>query len=156
MKKILLSTSVIFIFGLYILRLHTPDGDNRKVIIIATPTPGSNISNNSMMQNGMMNGQQTMMTSYKNGIYTGDVADAFYGNVQVEVTISGGKISDVKFLQYPNDRQTSIEINSQATPMLIQEAIQAQSAQVDGVSGATQTSIAFRQSLQSALSKAVQ
>ena len=153
MKKILLSTSVIFIFGLYILRLHTPDDDNKKVIIIATPTPGSS---HSMMQNGMMNGQQTMMSSYKNGIYTGDVADAFYGNVQVEVTINGGKISDVKFLQYPNDRQTSIEINSQATPMLIQEAIQAQSAQVDGVSGATQTSIAFRQSLQSALSKAVQ
>ena len=135
------------------MRLHTPDGDNRKATIIATPTPGSS---NSMMQNGMMNGQQTMMTSYKKGIYTGDVADAFYGNVQVEATISGGKISDVKFLQYPNERQTSIEINSQATPMLIQEAIQAQSAQVDGVSGATQTSIAFRQSLQSALSKAVQ
>jgi len=61
----------------------------------------------------------------------------------------------VQFLDYPHDRRTSIEINSQATPMLTAQAIQVQSAQVDGVSGATQTSRAFRESLQSALSQAV-
>lgn len=91
---------------------------------------------------------------YKNGTYTGSVADAFYGNVQVQVTISGGQITDVQFLQYPSDRQTSIMINSQAMPYLKQEAIAAQSAQVAGVSGATATSQAFIQSLSSALSQA--
>lgn len=91
---------------------------------------------------------------YKNGSYTGPVADAFYGNVQVKVVVSGGKISDVQFLQHPGDRQTSVEINSQAMPMLKQEAIQAQSAQVDGVSGATETSLAFISSLTGALQQA--
>lgn len=92
---------------------------------------------------------------YKDGQYTGDVTDAFYGNFQVQIIISAGKISDVKFLQYPNDRETSIEINNQSNPILKQEAIAAQSAEVDTVTGATQSSDAFRQSLKSALSKAV-
>jgi uncharacterized protein with FMN-binding domain len=91
---------------------------------------------------------------YKNGEYTGNVEDAFYGNVQVKVTISNGKISDVQFLDYPQDRNTSVRINSQAMPYLKQEAIQAQSANVDIISGATATSQAFIQSLASALLKA--
>lgn len=91
---------------------------------------------------------------YKNGTYTGDVTDAFYGNVQVQAVINNGKIADVVFLDYPHDRNTSREINSQATPMLKNEAISAQSAQVDIVSGATATSQAFIQSLQTALDKA--
>ena len=94
------------------------------------------------------------MGQYKNGTYTGSVADAFYGNVQVQVTISSGQITDVQFLQYPNDRSTSVYINSQAMPLLKQEAIQAQSANVSGVSGASATSAAFIQSLTDALSQA--
>lgn len=97
---------------------------------------------------------QSVMNGYKDGTYQGDVADAFYGNVQVAVTISGGKITDVTFLQYPNDRSTSIEINTQAMPFLKQEALAAQSANVDIVTGASQTSRAFIESLTSALSKA--
>ena len=91
---------------------------------------------------------------YKDGTYTGPVADAFYGNVQIQVKISNGLISDVQFLQYPNDRNTSIMINSQAMPMLQQEAIQSQTGNVDIISGATDTSNAFIQSLTSALSQA--
>lgn len=91
---------------------------------------------------------------YKDGEYTGDQSDAFYGNIQVKAVIQNGKIADVIFLQYPNDRSTSIEINSQAMPYLKQEAIAAQSANVDIISGATDSSIAFRQSLNSALSQA--
>ncbi len=92
--------------------------------------------------------------AYKDGTYTGSVADAFYGNIQVQAVISGGRLTDVVFLQYPNDRSTSIAINSQAMPYLKQEAIQAQSAQVDIVSGASDTSQAFQQSLSSALGQA--
>lgn len=92
--------------------------------------------------------------SFKDGEYTGDTVDAYYGNVQVKAVISRGKITDVQFLQYPNDRRTSIEINTMAMPYLKQEAIQAQIAQVDIVSGATQTSLAFQKSLQAAFNKA--
>ncbi len=91
---------------------------------------------------------------YADGQYNGSVADAYYGNVQVAVTVSGGKISNVQFLDYPHDRSTSREINSQAMPYLIQEALQAQNANVDVISGATFTSQAFVESLASALAKA--
>lgn len=91
---------------------------------------------------------------YKDGTYTGSVADAFYGPIQVQVTVSGGKLTNVQFLQSPNDRGTSIQINQQADPMLAQEAIQTQSATVDIISGATDTSNAFNQSMQAALSQA--
>lgn len=68
--------------------------------------------------------------------------------------ISGGRLTEVRFLQYPNDRSTSVQINSQAMPYLQQEAIKAQSAKVDIVSGATYTSQAFIQSLKIALNSA--
>ena len=91
---------------------------------------------------------------YKDGGYVGSVADAYYGNVQVKAVITAGKITNVQFLDYPHDRSTSREINMQAMPYLIQEAIQTQSAQVDVVSGATETSGAFVESLSSALAQA--
>ncbi len=93
-------------------------------------------------------------SGYGDGSYTGDAADAYYGTVQVEATIRNGKLTDVQFLQYPNDRSTSRFINGQAMPQLTQEAIQVQSSRVDIVSGATETSLAFRQSLASALAQA--
>jgi uncharacterized protein with FMN-binding domain len=91
---------------------------------------------------------------YRDGTYTGLTANAFYGQVQVQVTIANGKITSVTFLNYPQDRRTSARINSYAVPQLQSEAVQAQSANVDIVSGATLTSEAFMQSLQSALNSA--
>lgn len=85
---------------------------------------------------------------------TGSSADAYYGTVQVQAVVQGGKLVTVNFLQYPSDRRTSQYINGAAMPMLQSEAIQAQSANVSGVSGATDTSQAFIQSLGSALAQA--
>lgn len=116
-----------------------------------TPTQSSGSSSNS---NSMMPTLMQTMGSYKDGSYTGSVQDAFYGNIQVRAVISGGKITDVLFLQFPNDNRTSQYINSQADPMLKQEAIQAQSAQINGVSGASASSQAFQASLADALSQA--
>ena len=82
------------------------------------------------------------------------MTDAIYGNVQVQVVVQNGTITKVQFLQYPNDRSRSIEINSYADPILCNEAIQAQSANVDIVTGATDSSDAFIQSLTDALSQA--
>lgn len=91
---------------------------------------------------------------YRDGTYNGDVSDAQWGYVQVQVTVQRGKVANVQFLQYPNDRDRSVMINQYADPILIQEAVQAQSAQVDVVSGATDTSEAFMQSLGQALDQA--
>ena len=91
---------------------------------------------------------------YADGTYTGSAVDAYYGTVQVKAVVQRGQLANVTFLQYPNSRSNSVYINSQAMPLLTQEAIQAQSANVNGVSGATFTSQAFQQSLHSALMQA--
>ncbi len=92
--------------------------------------------------------------AYKDGTYTGPEVDAFYGLVQVKVVVQNGKVSDVQVPQYPTDRRTSQRINEQAVPWLQQEAMQAQNANVDLITGATLTSQAFAQSLQTALDQA--
>ena len=96
----------------------------------------------------------TSGSPYKDGSYTGSVADAQWGNVQIQAVIKNGKITNISFLQYPNDRNRSITINDYADPQLVNEAIQAQSANVDVVTGATDTSDAFIQSLTDAISQA--
>ncbi len=91
---------------------------------------------------------------YKDGQYTGPQVDAYWGQVQVKAIVQHGQITDVQFLQYPSDRRTSQRINSIVMPYLQTEAIQAQNANVDLISGATLTSEAFSQSLQAALANA--
>jgi uncharacterized protein with FMN-binding domain len=103
---------------------------------------------------GPPNATSTTNALYKDGTYTGTVADAQWGNVQVQVVIQKGGITNISFLQYPNERNRSVMINSYADPQLISEAIQAQSATVDVVTGATDSSEAFMQSLSDALSQA--
>ena len=91
---------------------------------------------------------------YADGTYVGNPADAYYGTIQVEAIIKNGALADVQFLQHPSDRSTSVRINNHAMPILRQEAISAQSANVDIVSGATDSSQAFEQSIASALTQA--
>ena len=84
----------------------------------------------------------------------GPVSSNFYGDVQVEIIVKGGQLIDVEALQLPSDRQRSREINSIAGPDLRQEALQAKSANIDVISGATYTSYSYAQSLQAALDQA--
>ncbi len=91
---------------------------------------------------------------YKDGTYTGTVADAFYGNVQVEAVIKGGLITDIQFLQYPSESGNTRAITQRVLPILKSEVIASQSSNVNGISGATQTTQAFQESLSAALSQA--
>lgn len=84
----------------------------------------------------------------------GDVVSNRYGDVQVAVVLNGSRIVDVKALQMPFDRPRSQDISNQAAPLLHDEVLQAQSAQIDTIGGATYTSDGYAQSLQSALDKA--
>jgi len=135
-KKFLLSGLVIIIFIFYAIyerlgnNVQAGDGNN------TTPPP-------------VASGQ-----IFKDGQFIGTTADAYYGLVQVKAVISNGKITDIIFLSYPKDRQTSVLINEQALPVLKTEAIAAQSASVNIVSGATFTSQAFIASLTAALNQA--
>ena len=97
----------------------------------------------------------TSQGKYRDGTYTGSAANASYGTVQVAAVITSGKLSDIKFLNYPSDRQHSMQLSSYVLPVLRQEAIAIQSEKVNTVSGASYTSAAFKESLSSALSQAI-
>jgi uncharacterized protein with FMN-binding domain len=85
---------------------------------------------------------------------TGTVAQTRWGPVQVRLTLAAGKITAVDVLQYPDGNNRDREINDDALPVLVQETISAQNADIDMVSGATLTSTGYVQSLQSALDQA--
>jgi uncharacterized protein with FMN-binding domain len=91
--------------------------------------------------------------AFKDGTYTGTRTYNHHGYVQVEAVISGGKLLAVNFLEYPT-KDESNRINKRAAPILSKEAVSIQSSKVDTVSGATDTSGAFRKSLESALVQA--
>jgi uncharacterized protein with FMN-binding domain len=74
--------------------------------------------------------------------------------MQVEIVVSGGKITDVKALQVTNMGGRSVEISNYAVPILRKEVLAAQSANVSTVGGATYSSEGYLSSLQSALDKA--
>lgn len=84
----------------------------------------------------------------------GPVVANDYGDVQVRVVLNGSKIVDVKALQLPYDRSRSARISQEAEPLLRQEALRAQSANIDLISGASYTSESYAESLQGALDKA--
>lgn len=139
LKKIILSVSVILVFTVYV-----------SIMPKSEQTSASTIDD----KNKIATDPTSQTGFYKNGEYTGSVADAYYGNVQIKLVVDSGKITNVQFLDYPHDRQTSLRINNYAMPRLISEVIQAQNAPVDAVSGATATSMAFNESLASAISEA--
>lgn len=85
---------------------------------------------------------------------TGDTAETRWGPVRVRVTLGGGELTDVTAVNYPHDNPRDQEINAYALPQLRREALSAQSARIDTVSGATYTSDGYRRSLQSALDSA--
>ncbi len=85
---------------------------------------------------------------------SGDTVNTRYGPMQVQVTLAGSRITTVDVVKYPTQDRRDREINADALPVLNQEAISAQNAQIDAVSGATYTSDGYIRSLQSALDRA--
>ncbi|CAN5259799.1 hypothetical protein BH11ACT3_BH11ACT3_21360 [soil metagenome] len=96
----------------------------------------------------------TTTTASSDGTYTGQSVGTRFGNVQVQVTISGGTITDVTALQLTNSDGRSVQISNYAAPLLQKEVLTSQSANVSNVGGATYTSQAYLSSLQSALDQA--
>lgn len=182
MKKFILSIIVIVSFGFYVISQNTSGSSGNLSLppivssntnvsskkqpissLIATTSPDDSIVSSSDTASTTPTSSPTKKQIavapkktglYNNGTYVGTRADAYFGNVQVKAIISNGKLTDVQFLDYPRDRSTSVRINSRALPILKQEAITAQSANINAVSGASATSPAFISSLANALSQA--
>jgi len=162
LKQFLLAGSIVAVFTVYIVlqnfKSDNDHDDDRPVVANVNTVTTTNVAkvpvNTNVTSNVNTNKVVTNSGQYKDGTYTGSSASSLYGDVQVQATITSGKISDVTFLAFPNDRPNSIAISNRSMPILTQEAIQAQSAQVNTVSGATDTSIAFSESLAAALNQA--
>lgn len=150
MKKFTVAVLIIGTLMLYSLFYHS----NSVALVPTTSARSSSSTSSPSAVPTTTSATNTSGSLYKDGSYTGSVADAQWGFIQVKAIVQSGKITDVQFLQYPNERNRSIEINNYADPQLSSEAIQAQSANVDVVTGATDTSEAFKQSLSYALSQA--
>ncbi|GLZ36693.1 FMN-binding protein [Actinokineospora sp. NBRC 105648] len=88
------------------------------------------------------------------GTYDGGAVDTRYGPVQVRITLSGGRITSAQALRVPSESRRDVQINNAAVPVLVRETLQAQSAGIDTVSGATYTSEGYIGSLQSAIDAA--
>jgi uncharacterized protein with FMN-binding domain len=86
--------------------------------------------------------------------YTGDSASTRWGPVQVQISVTGGTVTDVQVVDYPSGNGKDQQINARALPVLVQETLDSQSADIDMVSGATVTSEGYLESLQSALDQA--
>ena len=131
-------------------RPHIPAAD----VAQASPTPTPTASPTPGDASSPTPTPSPVGPTYKDGQYTGQAIFTEFGDVQVKVTISGGRITDVQPLQMPFDRRRSAEITQYAAPRLHDEVLQAQSAQIDSLSGATYTSDAYAQSVQAALDQA--
>lgn len=161
MKKFVIGLAIVGTYGAYSIGVRHVRPVLAQPTLLAKSTSSSTISSNNSSKSSVTstgsppplpasNGSQ-----YKDGSYSGSVDYVYYGNVQVSVTISGGKITNANFLQYPNSHSTSVFINQQAMPYLIKEAIKTQNPNnIQIISGATFTSEGFIKSLQSALTKA--
>ena len=103
--------------------------------------------------NGSSGSSSTSGGSAASATVDGPVVSTRFGPVQVEVVVTAGKVADVVALQLPTGRRSG-QISNYAEPILREEALQAQSAAIDTVSGATYTSDAYAKSLQAALDQA--
>ncbi len=97
---------------------------------------------------------ETSSGKYKDGSYTGSATSTRWGDVQVQITVSGGKLTNINVLSSPDSEQKSIQINQQAIPTYKTEAIKAQNSNIQQISGATETYKGFTGSLQNALNQA--
>lgn len=146
LRRIVLASAAT-VSGMVLLLSLKPHTTQDVAASAASPAPSSSSSTSSgtTRSSGSATGTRTL---------TGDYVQTRYGPVQVRVTLKNGKLTDVTAVTYPQENPRDQQINSYAIPQLTREALTAQSADIDTVSGATYTSEGYRQSLQSALDSA--
>jgi uncharacterized protein with FMN-binding domain len=158
MKKIWISVGVVAVVAFYAIFASqsktpiavqtNPEGATTGAVAMATSSGSTTTST------GAGSSGNTPAGQFKDGTYTGPVTDAIYGKIQVVAVITNSQLSDVQIPVYPNSPGHTTEVSNESLPVLKQEAISIQSGNVNIVSGATQTSEAFQQSLSAALAMA--
>ncbi|MET7734264.1 FMN-binding protein [Streptomyces sp. NPDC005402] len=141
LRRIVLASAAT-VSGMVMLLSLKPHASPQAALVLPAPSGSSSASSGT---GSATTGTRTV---------TGDSIQTRWGPVQVRITLKDGKLTEVTAVTYPTDNPRDQEINSYALPRLRSEALQAQSADIDTVSGATYTSEGYRQSLQSALDSA--
>lgn len=149
MRRVILTLVVTAAVLVLLLGYKTASLKSLPTVAIA-PTNSTGSSSGSSSGNSSGNKVSTGGTKTIDGA----VVQTQFGPVQVRVTIKGGKLTEVVPIQIPSDNGRDQEIASYSVPILRSEALKAQSAQIDMVSGATYTSQGYIQSLQAALDQA--
>nr|WP_246215149.1 FMN-binding protein [Modestobacter muralis] len=139
-------TVVVLLFG-----YHTSTSST--AVASAQSSAVAPVTSGAGTSSGSSSGSSTSGTSTST-TFTGDSASTRWGPVQVEITVAGGTVTDVSVVDYPDGNGKDRQINARALPVLVQETLDAQSADIDMVSGATVTSDGYVESLQSALDQA--
>jgi uncharacterized protein with FMN-binding domain len=148
-------TTVVLLFSYHTSTNGAGAASSAVAQLPATPaTPVSPVSPGSGSRPGPSTKSGSSAGTSGPASYTGTAADTRWGPVQVQITVSGGKISASRAVQYPQGTSRDAQINGSALPVLDQEVLQQQSASIDTVSGATVTSDGYLQSLQSAIDQA--
>ncbi len=142
-------TIVVLLFG-----YHTSTNKTSSASVVSSSPTASSGSDPSTSPSGTTSSGSDGGSSSKITSYAGSVAQTRWGPVQVKITAQGGKLTRVTILQQPSGNSRDAEINSRALPILINESLNAQNANIDMVSGATVTSEGYVQSLQAALDEA--
>ena len=123
----------------------------------ATKTSSSKSSSQNSTTNSNSNQSSSAQPStQKSDTFTGSalIRDGAFGNMKLTVTISNGKITGIDYSSTKVNDNRSYQINSAALPRLVSAALSAQSANVSNISGASYTTMAFREAMQAALTKA--
>ena len=143
-------TALVMLFG-----YHTSTaGSGATGTVAAAPVNGGSSSTSGSSGSSGSAGSSSSGSSGSSTTYTGDTVQTQWGPVQVRITVTGGTITDVTAVQYPSGNPRDQEINAYALPVLHDSVLNAQSARIDMVSGATVTSQGYLGSLQSALDQA--
>ncbi|MFJ3305614.1 FMN-binding protein [Streptomyces sp. NPDC086549] len=153
LRRIVLASAAT-VSGMVLLLSLKPHTSPAVAVGPPSPVPYSSSSASAGGSSGGTTGGSTAAPATGTKTVTGDTVQTRWGPVQVRVTLKDGKLTDVEAISYPQDNPRDQEINSYAVPQLRREALAAQSADIDTVSGATYTSDGYRQSLQSALDSA--
>ena len=149
MRRVILaivSTAIALVF-LLSFKTHTQSALGSPAAALGTPTPGAGTP-------GTGTPASSAAAAGAAKTVTGEAIGTIYGPVQVRITVKGGKITAVTATEYPQESPRDYQINSYAIPALNQETLQASSAGIDSVSGATYTSQGYIGSLQNALDQA--
>jgi uncharacterized protein with FMN-binding domain len=139
---------------LFSYRTSTNGADTAVAATVPAPVPTTTTTPSTSGSSSASPKASTSSASTAAKTYTGASASTRWGDVQVSITVTNGTITDVAVPVYPSGNGKDQEINAYALPVLRQETLSAQNANIDTVSGATVTSDGYLQSLQSALDAA--